>query len=337
MEKVILINTHSTKELGQKLYISLKNKIDIEFIEPEEIRFSNGEAKVILKKDLKNKRVFILSDIGNYSCTYKIHGKTNYMSPDDHYLNIKRIISAIKGTCKNITVIMPLLYSSRQHRGCSGESLDCSMALQDLTNIGVDSIITIDVHDPGIQNSIPYNTFENYHPTEILLTAFLEDIEYNPDNIIMISPDTGAVNRTRHFADLLKCDLGMFYKRRDLSKIIDGKNPIVAHEYLGPNVADKTVLIVDDIIASGSSVITVIDELNKRGCQNIYVAATFGIFNEGIERFKNYYNENKFKKMYVTNATYIAKKITKNSWLKLVDITDLLEKGILDTIVKDRD
>lgn len=335
MEKVVLINTQGMREVGHQLYESLKKKIDIELIEPEEIRFSNGEAKIIIKKELENKRVFVLSDIGNYSCTYKIQENINYMSPDDHYMNIKRIISAIKGTCKNIGVIMPLLYSSRQHRGGNGESLDCAMGLQDLMGIGVDNIITIDVHDPGVQNAIPYNTFTNYHPTQVILTSFLNDVEYNPERIIVISPDTGAVNRTKHFADLLKCDLGMFYKRRDLSKVINGKNPVVAHEYMGADVKDKTVLVIDDMIASGGSILTVINELNRRECYNIYIAVTFGIFNEGIEKFQRAYKEGKFKKMYVTNATYISPKIIENEWIEVVDITSLLEDAIMNLIIKE--
>lgn len=334
MENVVLINTESMKELGKKLYENLTKKISIEMIEPKEIRFANGEAKIIIKEQLENKKVFILVDIGNYSCTYQIHNNVNYMSPDDHYMNIKRIISSIKGTCKTITVIMPLLYSSRQHRGSKGESLDCSMALQDLASIGVDSIITIDVHDPSIQNAIPYNTFENYQPTEAILTSFLSDIDYNPENIVVISPDTGAVNRTRHFADLLKCDLGMFYKRRDLSKVVDGKNPIVAHEYMGSNIENKVALIVDDMIASGTSVLEVIEELNNRGCSDIYIAATFGIFNNGIKMFEEAFKKKKYKKIYITNATYIQNEIVNNKWLEVVDISKVLEKAIINAVNK---
>lgn len=334
MEKVVLINTESMKELGKRLYETLKEKINVEMIEPQEIRFANGEAKIVIKEPLRNKRVYILVDIGNYSCKYRIHNNINCMSPDDHYMNIKRIISSIKGTCKTVTVIMPLLYSSRQHRGCNGESLDCSMALQDLTSIGVDCIITIDVHDPSIQNAIPYNTFENYQPTEVILTSFLNDIDYNPENIVVISPDTGAVNRTRHFADLLKCDLGMFYKRRDLSKVVDGKNPIVAHEYMGSNIENKVALIVDDMIASGTSVLEVIEELNNRGCSDVYIAATFGIFNDGIEIFQEAFKKKKFKKIYITNATYIPDEIVNNKWLEVVDISKILEKTIINAVNK---
>lgn len=332
MENVVLINTESMQELGNRLYEILNKKINIELIEPQEIRFSNGEAKIIIKEQLRNKRVFILIDVGNYSCKYKIHNNINSMSPDDHYMNVKRIISAIKGNCKNITIIMPLLYASRQHRCSVGESLDCSMALQDLTSIGVDSIITIDVHDPGIQNSIPYNTFENYQPTSLILTSFLRKIDYDPEKIIVISPDTGAVNRTRHFADLLKCDLGMFYKRRDLSKVIHGKNPIVAHEYMGADVKNKTALIVDDIIASGSSVMEVVEELNKKGCSDIYIAATFGLFNDGIEKFNQAYHNNMIKKIYITNATYVSPKIANKEWIEVVDIVKLLEEAIMNSI-----
>jgi len=326
-----LIVLDNCKDFGEKVnnYLNNIRKENNNYIVPiDNPRFSNGEAKAKILDTIRGKDVYIISDVNNHSCTYKMHGYINHKSPDDHFTDIKRVIGAMMGHAESVTVIMPLLYASRQHRRKSRESLDCAMALQELENMGVKSIITFDVHDPDIQNAIPYLPFENIYPTNAILNRFIDDENIDFRNLLIISPDTGAMDRARYFADMLKADVGMFYKRRDLSKIVNGKNPIVAHEYMGKDVKGQNVMIVDDMIASGSSMLEVAEELKKRGANKVYLTATFALLNEGINTFKDAYNKGYFDKLYTTNLTYINNEYLKEPWIKTVDCSKLLAKYI---------
>ncbi len=264
-----LIVLESCKELGEKIneHIKIKRETDESFLLPsQEIRFSNGEGKVKLSETVRGKDIYILCDVGNHSCTYNMFGIVNHKGPDEHFQDIKRTVSAIRGKAKRITVIMPLLYASRQHKRKGRESLDCALALQELERLGVQEILTFDAHDPNVQNAIPLLSFENLYPTYDILKTIItdeKDIEINKDNMLVISPDTGAMDRAIYYSSVLGVDVGLFYKRRDHSKIVNGKNPIVKHEYMGRPVDNQDVLIVDDMIASGESVLDIARELNQ--------------------------------------------------------------------------
>lgn len=326
-----LIVLDNCKEFGEKVNEHLNNMRDESksYIVPiDNPRFSNGESKVKILDTIRSKDVYIISDVNNHSCTYKMHGYINHKSPDDHFTDIKRVIGAIMGHATSITVVMPLLYESRQHRRKGRESLDCAMALQELENMGVKGIITFDVHDPDIQNAIPYLPFENIYPTNAILNKFIDNENIDFRNLLIISPDTGAMDRARYFADMLKADVGMFYKRRDLSKVVNGKNPIVAHEYMGKDVKGQNVIIVDDMIASGSSMLEVAEELKKRGANKVYLTATFALFNEGIDKFNEAYKKGYFDKLYTTNLTYMNDDYKKREWVETVDCSRLLAKYI---------
>jgi ribose-phosphate pyrophosphokinase len=289
-----------------------------------ESRFSNGEGKVVIKETIRNKDVYIISDVGNHSCTYEMFGYTTHIGPDEHFQDIKRVISAIRSHASHITVVTPLLYASRQHKRKGRESLDCAVALQELEKLGVDSIITFDAHDPNVQNAIPCSPFENFYPTNVVLSHIIKKEKINFNNTIVVSPDTGAMDRARYYADMLKCNVGMFYKRRDLSRLIDGKNPIIAHEYLGPEIEGKNIIVVDDMIASGGSILEVAEELKKRGAKKVYLIATFSLFTSGIEIFNKAYKEKIFDKIYTTNLSYILDAAKENKWLEIVDCTSYL-------------
>jgi ribose-phosphate pyrophosphokinase len=329
-----LIVLESCKELGEKIneHIKIKTGTEESFLIPaKEIRFSNGEGKVSLSETVRGKDIYILCDVGNYSCTYNMFGITNHKGPDEHFQDIKRTVSAIRGKAKRITVIMPLLYESRQHRRKGRESLDCALALQELERLGVQEILTFDAHDPNVQNAIPLLSFENFYPTyDILKTIITEEkyIEINKNNMLVISPDTGAMDRAIYYSNVLGVDVGLFYKRRDHSTIINGKNPIVKHEYMGRNVEDQDVLIVDDMIASGESVLDIARELKARKARNVYVATTFAFFTEGLEKFQKYYDEKIITRVYSTNLTYISPELEKAEWFRKVDMSELIGKII---------
>lgn len=331
-----LIVLESSKELGEKVnkYINMIRETDINYIVPTQVvRFANGEGKVVLGESIRDKNVYILADVGNHSCTYKLYGYENHKSPDDHFQDIKRVISAIKGHASSVNIVMPLLYSSRQHKRKGRESLDCAVSLQELERLGVNNIITFDVHDPNVQNAIPCMPFENFYPTCTMLSEFGKSEQVDFNNLIVVSPDTGAMDRARYYADILKCDVGMFYKRRDLSIIIDGKNPIIAHEYLGKEVKDKDIIVVDDMIDSGSSMLEVVEELNKRGARKIYLFSTFALFSKGISDFDECYKKGMFEKIYTTNLTYIREDAKNSKWLKEVDCSSYLGE-IINTLAK---
>ena len=270
-------------------------------------RFGSGEAKGTIEESVRGDDLYLLVDVCNYSMTYSLSGKINHMSPDDHFQDLKRIIAAIAGKARRINVIMPFLYESRQHKKTGRESLDCALALQELTNMGVENIITFDAHDPRVQNAIPLKGFETVQPiyqyTKGLLRNF-PDLQVDSEHMMIISPDEGGMRRAIYFANMLKLDVGMFYKRRDYTKVVDGRNPIIAHEFLGADVEDKDLVIIDDMISSGESVQEVAKELKKRKARRVFVCATFGLFTNGFARFDQYYEDGIIDGIFTTDLVY---------------------------------
>ena len=270
-------------------------------------RFGTGEAKGIIKETVRGDDLYILVDVCNYSLTYTVCGQTNHMSPDDHFQDLKRVIAALNGKARRITVIMPFLYESRQHKRSARESLDCAIALQELVNMGVESIITFDAHDPRVQNAIPLKSFETIMPTYQFIKALLnnvDDLTIDADHMMVISPDEGAMSRAVYFATMLGLDMGMFYKRRDYAKIVNGRNPIIAHEFLGKDVEGKDVVILDDMISSGESMIDVATELKKRKAKRIFLCSTFGLFTNGFAKFDEAYENGLIDRIITTNLIY---------------------------------
>ena len=287
-------------------------------------RFGSGEAKGILNESVRGKDLYILVDVCNYSLTYTVCGQKNHMSPDDHFQNLKRMIAAVSGKARRITVIMPFLYEGRQHKRNFRESMDCALALQELVNMGVDSIITFDAHDPRVQNAIPLNTFETIQPTYQFIKAMLKhvpDIKMNPKNMMVISPDEGATGRAIYFAGVAGIDMGMFYKRRDYTKIIEGRNPIVAHEFLGSDVEGKDVVVIDDLISSGESMIDVATELKRRKANRIFVASTFGLFTNGLEKFDKAFSSGLIYRLLTTNLVYQTEELLSKEYYINVDMS----------------
>ena len=286
-------------------------------------RFGSGEAKGVIDESVRGMDLYILVDVCNYSLTYSMSGNTNHMSPDDHYQNLKRIIAAVGGKAKRINVIMPFLYESRQHKRSSRESLDCALALQELTHMGVDNIITFDAHDPRVQNAIPLKGFDNIMPTYQFIKALLRstsDLEIDNEHLMVISPDEGAMNRTMYFSSVLGVDIGMFYKRRDYSVVVDGRNPIVAHEFLGSSVEGKDVMIIDDMISSGESMLDVARELKRRKARRVFCISTFGMFTNGLESFDKAYEEGLIYKVITTNCTYQRPDLFERPWYVSCDV-----------------
>lgn len=270
-------------------------------------RFGSGEAKGVIDESVRGMDLYILVDVCNYSLTYSMSGNTNHMSPDDHYQNLKRIIAAVGGKAKRINVIMPFLYESRQHKRSSRESLDCALALQELTHMGVDNIITFDAHDPRVQNAIPLSGFETVRPTYQFVKGLLDrydDLIIDNDHMMAISPDEGATERAVYLANVLNLDMGMFYKRRDYTRVVNGRNPIVAHEFLGSSVEGKDVIILDDMISSGDSILDVAKQLKSRNAKRIFAAATFGLFTNGLDKFDEAYESGLIDGVLTTNLIY---------------------------------
>lgn len=315
------VNDYLGELLGEK-----RNYI----IDIESPRFSNGEGKVKINETVRDKDIYIIADIGNYSRVYNLYGYENHMSPDDHYLDIVRTISAISGKARRITLFMPLMYSSRQHRRKSRESLDCAMALRYLEYIGVNNIITFDIHDPEIQNTIPTGSFDSIFPIYSILKQFIsnEKAEIGKEKMVVISPDTGAMERTRKYASILNLDLGLYYKRRDYTRVVDGKNPILQHEYIGPDVSGKNILIIDDMLSSGESIVDIAKNMKERGCKNVYVITTFAFFTNGLEVFDRYHKEGVITKIYSTNASYLNPGLKEKVWFNEVDLTKCISKVI---------
>ncbi len=270
-------------------------------------RFGSGEAKGIILESVRGKDLYLLVDVCNYSLTYSLTGHTNHMSPDDHFQNLKRIIASAAGKARRINVIMPFLYESRQHKRSSRESLDCALALQELVRMGVDNIITFDAHDPRVQNAVPLSGFETISPTYQFIKALLKnvpDVKIDNEHMMAISPDEGATSRAIYMANVLGIDMGMFYKRRDFTKIVDGRNPIVAHEFLGDSVEGKDVIIIDDMISSGDSILDVAKQLKERKANRIFAASTFGLFTSGLDIFDKAYEEGLIYRVLTTNLIY---------------------------------
>lgn len=300
-------------------------------------RFGSGEAKGVIKESVRGSDLYLIVDVCNHSLTYNVCGHKNHMSPDDHYQDLKRIIAAVGGKARRITVIMPFLYESRQHKRSSRESLDCALALQELTNMGVESIITFDAHDPRVQNSIPLKSFETVQPTYQFIKALLKnvpDIKMDAEHMMVISPDEGGMSRAVYYANVLGVDMGMFYKRRDYTKIVDGRNPIVAHEFLGTDIEGKDMLIIDDMISSGDSMIDVATELKRRKAGRIFVACTFGLFTNGLDKFDKAVEEGLIYKVLTTNLVYQPEELLTKDYYISVDMSKYIAL-LIDTLNHD--
>lgn len=300
-------------------------------------RFGTGEAKGVINESIRGVDLFILCDITNYSITYKVNGYENHMSPDDHFQDLKRIIAAATGKAHRINVVMPFLYEGRQHKRSKRESLDCAMALQELVSMGVSNIITFDAHDPRVQNAIPLSGFDNFMPTYQFLKALLRsvpDLQIDNEHLMIISPDEGAMHRAVYFSNVLGVDMGMFYKRRDYSTVINGKNPIVAHEFLGDDVTGKDVLIVDDMISSGESMLDVAKQLKERNAGRVFVCTTFGLFTDGFDKFDEYYNKGYISKVITTNLTYLPPELYEKPYFVKADMSKFIAL-IIDSLNHD--
>lgn len=350
-----LIPTDSCMELGKKVdqYLTEwrehrehqhKNEIafkdyykDSYIIHPYTPRFGSGEAKCLIKQSVRGYDVYIMVDVTNYSLTYKLCGHENHMSPDDHYSDLKRVIAAIGGKARRITVILPFLYESRQHRRTARESLDCPLALQELVSMGVNNIITFDAHDPRVVNAIPLSGFENVMPYYQFIKGILKnvkDLTIDSDHLMIISPDEGATDRAIYMANVLGVDMGMFYKRRDYSKIENGRNPIVAHEFLGSNVKGKDVFIIDDMISSGESMIDTAKELKKREANRIFVVSTFGLFTNGLKTFDEAYKTGLIYRIVTTNLIYQTPELLSREYYISCDMSKYIAY-IIDTLNHD--
>lgn len=297
-------------------------------------RFGSGEAKGIINESVRGKDIYLMVDVCNYSLTYSLSGHTNHMSPDDHFQNLKRVIAAIGGKARRINVIMPFLYESRQHKRSSRESLDCALALQELVRMGVDNIITFDAHDPRVQNAIPLSGFETVRPTYQFIKGLLQnvpDLKIDSEHMMAISPDEGATGRAIYLANVLGLDMGMFYKRRDYTRIVDGRNPIVAHEFLGSSVEGKDVIIIDDMISSGDSILDVAKQLKARKANRIFAAATFGLFTNGMKKFDEAYEQGIIHGILTTNLIYQTPELLSKPYYINCDLSKYIAL-IIDTL-----
>ena len=300
-------------------------------------RFGSGEAKGVINESVRGDDLYIMVDVCNHSLSYSLSGNKNRMSPDDHYQDLKRIIAAVGGKARRITVIMPFLYESRQHKRTSRESLDCALALQELVAMGVDNIITFDAHDPRVQNAIPLHGFETVQPTYQFIKGLINnvpDIQLDAEHMMTISPDEGGMSRAIYMSNVLGLDMGMFYKRRDYTRVVDGRNPIVAHEYLGSSVEGKDVIILDDMISSGESVIEVATALKARKANRIFIATTFGLFTNGLDKFDKAYEEGLIHRVLTTNLVYQTPELLQREWYINCDMSKYIAY-IIDTLNHD--
>ena len=300
-------------------------------------RFGSGEGKAVINETVRGYDLYIVTDCFNYSVTYKMYGMTVPKSPDDHYADLKRVISAASSKAKRISVIMPMLYEGRQHKRSSRESLDCAMALQELVNLGVENIITFDAHDQRVQNAIPHKSFENVMPTYQMIKAIvntIDDLNVDKDHLMIISPDEGAMNRCIYFATQLGVNLGMFYKRRDYTKVVNGRNPIVEHQYLGDSVKGKDIIIVDDMISSGESMLEVASKLKDLGAARIFGCTTFGLFANGLDVFDKAYKDRVKEKVFTTNGVYQPPELLEREWYQSVELSKYVAY-FLDTLNHD--
>jgi len=310
---------------------------DSYLIDAKTPRFGSGEAKGIINETVRGKDLYILVDVGNYSMTYSLCGHENRMSPDDHYQDLKRVIAAVGGKARRINVIMPFLYESRQHKRSRRESLDCALALQELTKMGVENIITFDAHDPRVQNAIPLKGFETVQPGYQFIKGLLrevKDLQIDAKHMMVISPDEGGTGRAIYLANVLGLDMGMFYKRRDYAHIVNGRNPIVAHEFLGSSVEGMDVIIIDDMISSGESVLEVAKELKARKAKRVFAAATFGLFTNGLSKFDEAYEQGLIDKILTTNLTYQTPKLLSKPYYINCDMSKYIAL-IIDTLNHD--
>ncbi len=300
-------------------------------------RFGSGEAKGMIMESVRGTDLYLLVDVLNHSMTYSLCGYENHMSPDDHYQDLKRIIAAVGGKARRITVIMPFLYESRQHKRTSRESLDCALALQELVAMGVDNIITFDAHDPRVQNAIPLHGFETVQPAYQFIKGLLKNVkglQLDSDHMMVISPDEGGMRRAIYIANVLGLDMGMFYKRRDYTQIVDGRNPIVAHEFLGTSVEGKDMIIIDDMISSGESVLEVAAALKARKANRIFVFATFGLFTSGLDKFDKAYEDGIIDKVLTTNLIYQSPELLSRDWYITCDMSKYIAY-LIDTLNHD--
>ena len=310
---------------------------DSYIIQSQVPRFGSGEAKGIINESVRGDDIYILLDVCNYSLTYSLCGYTNHMSPDDHFQDLKRVIAAIGGKARRINVIMPFLYESRQHKRSGRESLDCALGLQELTAMGVENIITFDAHDPRVQNAIPLHGFETIQPAYQFIKNILRnapDMKLDKDHLMVISPDEGGMGRAIYMANNLGVDMGMFYKRRDYSTIIDGRNPIVAHEFLGADVKGKDMIIIDDMISSGESMLDVAKQLKDRKAGRVFVCTTFGLFTDGLEKFDEYYEKGYISKVVTTNLHYRRPELLTRPYYEEADMSKFLA-SIIDSMNHD--
>lgn len=300
-------------------------------------RFGSGEAKGIVQESVRGRDLYLMVDVCNYSLTYSLAGHQNHMSPDDHFQDLKRIIAACGGKARRITVIMPFLYESRQHKRSARESLDCALALQELIHMGVDNIITFDAHDPRVQNAIPLHGFETVQPAYQFIKALLshvKDIQVDSQHLMVISPDEGGMSRAVYIANVLGVDMGMFYKRRDYTQVVHGRNPIVAHEFLGSNVEGKDVIVIDDMISSGESIIDVAKQLKARKAKRIFLYSTFGLFTNGMNKFDKAYDEGIFDRVLTTNLVYQSPDLLSRPYYITCDMSKYIAL-IIDTLNHD--
>lgn len=300
-------------------------------------RFGSGEAKGVIKESVRGIDLYLLVDVANYSLTYSLCGHENHMSPDDHFQDLKRVIAAVGGKARRITVIMPFLYESRQHKRTSRESLDCAIALQELVKMGVDNIITFDAHDPKVQNAIPLHGFETVQPAYQFVKGLLKNVpnlQIDSDHMMVISPDEGGMGRAIYIANVLGLDMGMFYKRRDYTRIVNGRNPIVAHEFLGTSVEGKDMIIIDDMISSGESVLEVAAALKERKANKIFVFSTFGLFTNGLDKFDKAYEDGLIDRVLTTNLIYQTPELLQRDWYINCDMSKYIAY-IIDTLNHD--
>lgn len=300
-------------------------------------RFGTGEGKGVLSKSVRGMDLYLLADVVNYSETYKMFGLINHMSPDDHYQNLKRVIASIGGKARRITVIMPYLYESRQHKRASRESLDCAIALQELVRMGVDNIITFDANDPRVMNAIPLNGFDTVQPAYQFIKGLLrsvDDLKVDKDHMLIISPDEGGMKRAVYYANVLGLDMGMFYKRRDYSTFVNGVNPVLDHVFLGSSVEGKDMVVIDDMLSSGDSILEVAGALKKKNARRVFICETFGLFTDGIEKFDKAYEEGKFDKIITTNLIYQKPELKERPWYVCCGMSKYLAY-IIDTLNHD--
>ncbi len=333
-----LVRWRTTRENEHKNSLAFKGYMRDSYILKAKVpRFGSGEAKGEILESVRGYDLYLLVDVANYSLTYSLCGHENHMSPDDHFQDLKRIIAAVGGKARRITVIMPFLYESRQHKRTARESLDCAIALQELTSMGVDNIITFDAHDPRVQNAIPLNGFETVQPTYQFVKGLLKnvkDLKIDAEHMMVISPDEGGMGRAIYMANVLGLDMGMFYTRRDYTKIVNGRNPIVAHEFLGSSVEGKDCIVIDDMISSGESVLDVAAELKKRKANRVFICSTFGLFTGGLERFDQAYEQGLISRVLTTNLVYRTPELLSREYYISCDMSKYIAY-IIDTLNHD--